>query len=452
MSDQLDIDATIQRMIDAGESEENIGTFYQAMMAEQSDVKPVAKSQAGMGQDPIANLINKVSPGTGDYLEGAAQGMREGVIGGAKGFVKGIVPGAVSAVTGAPGAIFRLGKGAIDAAVGGYNMVTDPVKTSKGAIDSIATIPGKIKDAASAAATKAAVDPEGFGNDVGQMTGGTAAGIGMGRVLPMAPKPIARKLGSFVEQVGQQGKWPIRMMGAHQLGSGNPAGLATITMPEVLTKTGRSLQEFGAPPSQATWKKNPDPMPPTGGAPAPPPPPGASLPGYPRGGASPAPAPVAPAAPPARAGAAPGEGFGSRKLPNTKADKINESSSPMMDSLMDDLYGDGPLPQINPMGHGTMKAEAPAAASRPRQVKTDNPELHTKSKKPQTKNKGFTDDELVAEGYDPKIKYSAFPPARLERMLARRAEAAKAHYGAAREAKAARQATILEDALLDKLK
>lgn len=239
MADQ-DIDGILQRMIDAGKSKEEVGAAYQALMAE---------------AEAAPQVVSASEPDT--YLGGALKGLKEGAIGGAKGFVKGVVPGMIDGAKEIIKSPITIGKGLLDAGMGAYHMATDPAKTSHEAIDAISSIPGKVSDMVSSAAQKAAIDPEGFGNDIGRLTGTAEAGILAGKVIPLAPKPLARKIGEVAEQVGTKGAWPIRIMGAHQLGSGNPMGIVTMTAPEMLQKTGQKLQEFGAPPSRATGGTRP---------------------------------------------------------------------------------------------------------------------------------------------------------------------------------------------------
>lgn len=179
------------------------------------------------------------------YLEGALKGGMEGAIGGAKGFTKGIVPGAAHGVVNSLMAIPALAKGLLGTAIGTKNLITDPENTLREAAASIKGMPGKAADAINSALALAAKDPEAFGKAVGDVTGQTMVGIAGARALPLAPKPIARAAGSLMEQVGTKGAWPIRMMGAHQLGSGDPFGLLTMAMPGGLKSGGQALQKFG---------------------------------------------------------------------------------------------------------------------------------------------------------------------------------------------------------------
>lgn len=176
------------------------------------------------------------------YAGGAVKGAIEGGVSGAKGFVKGVVPGAAKAVL---HTIPSLVQAALGAVKGTVNLASDPVSTLTDAYEAVKGIPGQAKDQMSAALDAARNDPEGFGRTMGELTGATAAGIGGARLVPLAPKPIAKKVGGFLSTVGKEGKWPIRMIGAHQLGSGNIQGLGTIMAPEILQKSGAALTRFG---------------------------------------------------------------------------------------------------------------------------------------------------------------------------------------------------------------
>jgi hypothetical protein len=48
-----------------------------------------------------------------------------------------------------------------------------------------------------------------------------------------------------MQQVGTKGEWPIRMVGAHALGSGNPLGAAVMAAPEALISSGKRIERFG---------------------------------------------------------------------------------------------------------------------------------------------------------------------------------------------------------------
>jgi hypothetical protein len=193
--------------------------------------------------DPTMKPVDSNEPDT--YWGGFAKGAKEGMVGGAEGFAKGIVPGAYHGAVNSLMAIPALAKGLLGTAVGTKNLIADPEKTLREAAESMKGIPGKASEAIDSAMKLAAQDPEAFGKAVGDVTGQTMVGIAGARALPLAPKPLARAAGKLAEQIGTKGAWPIRMMGAHQLGSGDPLGLLTMAMPGGLKSGGEALQKFG---------------------------------------------------------------------------------------------------------------------------------------------------------------------------------------------------------------
>lgn len=419
--------------------------------------KPVDEHQAGMGHDPIANAINRVLPGTGDYLEGAGQGFREGVIGGAKGFARGVVPGAIAAVKGAPRSLYDMGKGGVDAVMGGYHLFTDPTKTSHNAIDAMSGIPGKISDAVSAAATKAGADPEGFGNDVGRVTGATEVGILGARAVPLAPKPIARAVGNVMEQVGTKGAWPIRMMGAHQLGSGNPMGIVTMGMPEVLQKGGQGLQRLGAVPSSATGSVRWNPTEGANVAAAAAPEAAAAASGLSdveiaglkkqgyseesiaRVAANAAPKPVAPK--PIRV-----LGKAAQDLAEGKA-----TPAPVRGpaSTLDDLakkLGTGINEDAAVQDHQLQVENASRLANRNGRVPMQDALPASKSRGPMSNTPGLTRSDLEAVGMNPNMNYKDMTPDLVDKIKAARTARHGTHYANAQTDKSLR--SILEDSLL----
>lgn len=79
----------------------------------------------------------------------------------------------------------------------------------------------------------------------GKMIGNVVGGLLAAKYVPTSVKPVARGAGALVEAVGKKGAWPLRMMGSHQMGSGNPLGAAMIAAPEILQRTGQTLQRWG---------------------------------------------------------------------------------------------------------------------------------------------------------------------------------------------------------------
>jgi len=166
------------------------------------------------------------------------------VLDAAKGFAGGVIPGAVDTVMGMPRALLT---GIVGTLKGTGNLLNDPVKTLSDAYEAVKTIPGKSTEMLKQGLDLAKKDPQAFGRAVGEVTGATEAGIGMASAAPLTPGPVGRMIGNTMEQVGTKGKWPIRMMGAHQLGSGNPMGIATMALPEGLAKGGRAIRLGSTP-------------------------------------------------------------------------------------------------------------------------------------------------------------------------------------------------------------
>lgn len=169
----------------------------------------------------------------------------EAALAGAKGFAKEAIPATVKAVTDLPMMVVDLIKELGATAMGAYHLSTDPVGTLTNAKAALGGMPAKAKELLHSAIKLAQDDPEGFGRAVADITAQAELGIATSKLVPLAPRPIARGIGTVMEGVGTRGAWPLRIMGAHQLGSGNPAGLATILMPEALKKGGEELIKFG---------------------------------------------------------------------------------------------------------------------------------------------------------------------------------------------------------------
>ena len=218
MADQLhDI---VQRMLDAGESEENIAAVIKAY-----------KEESAVGQTTDAGGI----PHPGNPLEERLRGFTQGATAGLRGFVRGIVPGAVKGAVGAVTGPVRLA----------YSALTHPADTATEAVKGVYASIKAAPQAAADALDLAARDPEQFGHNVGEVTGSAEGGLATAAALPMTPKPVVRKTGELLRSVGEKGGWPIRMMGAHQLGSGNLLGIPIMATPEVLKKVGGTLERWG---------------------------------------------------------------------------------------------------------------------------------------------------------------------------------------------------------------
>lgn len=201
---------------------------------------------AGFDPQKAASIVRETTkPKTGEPGFVLPGGPSAAMAAGAKGFVKEALPAVGKAIVGLPSAVLSLVKELGSTAEGAANLVSDPEGTLSIAWESIKDIPGKAKDAVKSALDLAKKDPEAFGKAVADATGQAEVGILASKAIPLAPKPAARVLGNVMEQVGSKGQWPIRMMGAHQLGSGNPMGIATMMVPEGLKKGGAALTEFG---------------------------------------------------------------------------------------------------------------------------------------------------------------------------------------------------------------
>lgn len=208
---------------------------YQAVKG-QHDVE-----KASAGYPPLSTLTDNVATAQSKgFLHGATEG--------AKGLVEGVghvVAHPIDSAVDLVGSV--LGEGAATGK-GLYNLVTSLKETLTGAYDAITGAVKGAPDAVSAMALKAGTDPRGWGQDVGDLTAKTAIGAALTGSAKYAPKPAAIRLGRIAETVGTEGKWPIRMMGAHQLGSGNPMGLVTMTLPETMRKGGQGLQRWATEP------------------------------------------------------------------------------------------------------------------------------------------------------------------------------------------------------------
>ncbi len=184
-----DLEAIVQRMIDAGESEESIGSVIQ----EHSKRFPV-------------NAPN--SPGT--FSEGFKKSFEGGLdsefANTAKSSLLGYAKGAVADL---PGGIWNAAKFA-------GSMVSDPFNTTMGMVRDA---PGALKDVANIAA-QAGSDPESFGRLMGQTTGQPLVTEGIAKGVPMLRKPAA----ATVEGAG-------RIMREHQPISGT---LPRIAEPRIM--------------------------------------------------------------------------------------------------------------------------------------------------------------------------------------------------------------------------
>ena len=196
---------TVQRMIDAGESEANIATVIKAATAP-GTYESGARNPADLGLHSMAR-----------------RGFVEGVLGGATGFIK----GAAKKVARAP---LDIASGAIQ------TLTTDPRETIRGLTQAIPRIPGQIV----AAAKTAGADPEGWGEKVGDVTAGTGLTIAGARIAPKVPSASVRR-GVRLQQLADE-------MGAAQnivpFGTGTLAIIRAALKPG-LRMVGKGLEKGG---------------------------------------------------------------------------------------------------------------------------------------------------------------------------------------------------------------
>lgn len=178
-------------------------------------------------------------------LEASYQGLREGMQEGAKGFAKEIVPAVGKGIANIPQGIFDVIKMAASAAGESGEFFSDPAGTLSRWAESAKGLPAKAKQALDDTIALAANDPQAFGSAVADVTGDVGVGVAAAKALPMAVKPVAEKTGKLMQTVGTKGEWPIRMVGAHQLGSGNPLGAVIMGAPEGLVAAGKKLEKYG---------------------------------------------------------------------------------------------------------------------------------------------------------------------------------------------------------------
>jgi hypothetical protein len=406
--------------------------------------------------------------------------------------MKGIGPGLVTGAVETVKLPYTLGKAAVDTAVGGFNLVTKPGETIRKTGDTLSAIPGRIKTAVSDAATKAATDPEGFGKDVGNLTGqiegGIATGVGAGRMMPLVPKAVARNVGQVMETVGANSQYPSLVVGTHQLAQGNLSGFGTMGLPLALKKGGRGLQNWGEGPSMATTTERwftPEEM------------------AAQRAAQAPAPPPVSRVQTLLDEGQAAGKYTDIRQKPGGPAPKFQsirerqaadpsfgkpaEPAAPLGKAASDLANGTNPAPRppVGPQsimdemtqrnGNGVspaaMEADAvlagenarrsatgdvgggPAAraavlapeAPRPARVVTQEGIPASKSKSPMSNTPGLTRADLEAAGMNPDLNYKNLTPEKIAQIKANRSSRHGTHYANARTDKGLK--SLFEDAL-----
>jgi hypothetical protein len=85
----------------------------------------------------------------------------------------------------------------------------------------------------------------GLVTDPAYTLGAATAGSLASHVIPASLPKAAQVAGTVAEQVADKGGWPIRMVGSHMLGAGNPAGIAMMAVPDALKVAGGKLRAFG---------------------------------------------------------------------------------------------------------------------------------------------------------------------------------------------------------------
>lgn len=209
------------------------------------------ETRPGAADTPMSRA--RVTRPNSDLSAMAASDTANASLAGGRGFIRGAAGVAAHPLDTLGGILQSAADEGLNTIAGTYHLATAPRDTLRGAGHDIMT---RVPEMFDAAVHKASTDPEGFGQDVGAMTANTAAGIALGGAARFAPKPLARGAGGLLDTIGKEAKWPIRMVGAHQLGSGNPMGLVTIALPEQLRKSGEALQRWGTEPGALAGTPN----------------------------------------------------------------------------------------------------------------------------------------------------------------------------------------------------
>lgn len=179
----------VQKMSDAGEPDENIGTVINKYMDDHDTV--------------LDQTINE--------FKGVVKGLPSGVWGAIRGSLYDL-----------PLAVYEDTKSLI---------AGETPENAKAMLDGLANAPKAFKNATH----------EERGKMIGEMLGGFATA----KYAPGTPRAVAKGVGTAAEFTGKKAGWPLRMVGAHALGEGNPIGAAMIAAPEALEGTGRALREWG---------------------------------------------------------------------------------------------------------------------------------------------------------------------------------------------------------------
>ncbi len=225
----------VQRMIDAGESEENIGAVIQYHEAQKkTGPKPVSANEPDTYLGGMVNeLVGKPA------LERA----------------KNFAGGVKDSVTNLPETLFSGVKGALDVGQGVLNFANDPVNVGKAGLEGMKSVPENAVQMAKSAYDMAVHDPNAFARGVGNVTGNAlmstaVMGVpGQPGLISYLPKSVVAPIGAGLESVGGKGgTLAFRVAGLHQLSGGNPLGLATLMLPEAFRKSGQTLQRWATEP------------------------------------------------------------------------------------------------------------------------------------------------------------------------------------------------------------
>lgn len=213
------------------------------------DDKVAEATQLGM-KVHRTGAVGANEPGAPDSPFGlSSSGFKEGAKAGLEGFARGVLPGVVGGAKDiAMTPVFIL-KELLSTAEGAKNLATDPSGTLQKTISTLKGVPQATLDKLNEYADLARKNPEAFGNMVGNLTGAAETGIVAGAAAPLALKPVAGKVGPVLESTAKYGSFPIRIAGAHQVMSGNPAGLGLMFLPDLMKSGGAKLRDIGDNPS-----------------------------------------------------------------------------------------------------------------------------------------------------------------------------------------------------------
>ena len=222
--------AYIQKMIDAGASEDELRVAIEHFNQPTPQAVPAKDSLL----DTPVNL-----PFIGPVT---ARGFMQGAAGGAEQLGRGLVHGAATAI---PNTAIGLTKGTIESVQGLLNLYNAPQDTMDSVSAALAKLPANAQKAVTDYLEKVQKNPESLSRDIGETIGGGAAMAGLAEIAPLLPRPLALRVGQGMAKVGKTGEFAAYLTGAHQIASGNPAGLATMAVPAGLRTFAKPLIRFG---------------------------------------------------------------------------------------------------------------------------------------------------------------------------------------------------------------